>query len=157
MRIEIASLSDIDSLTRLNSHVQGLHVRGAPHFFKASSVQEVATSFEEYLRQENASGFIAYVEDKAVGYLLARVRERSGNAFLSAQTWMYIDQVSVEPDFQGQGVGRGLMDAVLRYAREKGIREFEVETWVFNHAAQEFFASFGFQPKTIQSWLSDQS
>ena len=49
------------------------------------------------------------------------------------------------------------MDAVMRYAREKDIGELEVEAWAFNHAAQEFFKSFGFQSKTVQFWLSDQS
>ncbi len=157
MRIEIAVLSDVETLARLNYHVQSIHVRNAPHFFRVPSLQEVATAFEEFLSQENASGFIAYVEDSAVGYLLARIRERPANAFCAAQTWMHIDQISVEPEFQGQGVGRGLIDAAMRYAGEKGIGEFEVEAWAFNHAAQEFFKSFGFQPKTIQFWLNDQS
>lgn len=153
VRIETASPADTDTLARLNQHVHKLHIEAVPHFFKRPNQQEVATFFKELLGKDNWRAFIAYVDDTAVGYVLVTTGERPVNTFSLARRWLYIDQISVEPNWQGQGVGRELMKAALQYAREAGLDNIEVDTWAFNSAAQSFFQSVGFQPKTKRFWM----
>ncbi len=154
VRMETASPADVDTLARLNQHVHRLHVEAVPHFFKLPNQQEAVIFFSELLGKDNCRAFIAYIEGTAVGYILITTGERPVNAFSFARRWLYIDQISVEPNWQGQGVGRELMNAALQYAREAGIDDIEVDTWAFNTPAQSFFQSMGFQPKTKRFWLS---
>lgn len=154
MHVEIAGPSDIDALAQLNQHVQALHLHAAPSHFKETTLEEVAEAYRDFLHQDGARGFIAFGGGRAVGYVLSVIRHRPENAFCPARSLVYVDQISVDPGYQGQGVGRGLMEAVIRYAKESGIDDIEVETWAFNTAAQGFFRSLGFEPRTIRFRMS---
>ena len=154
MHVEIATLSDVDTLVRLNQHVQDLHLHAAPHFFRQTVLAEVVCAYREFLQQERAKGFIAYVDGRAVGYVLAVIRSRPEDAFCTARTFVYVDQISVDPSYQGQGVGRELMVAVMQYGQASKIDDIEVETWAFNTAAQGFFESLGSEPRTMRFRMS---
>lgn len=150
MHVEIAGPSDIGTLAQLNQHVQALHLHAAPSHFKETTFEAVADAYRDFLHQDGARGLIAYVEGRAVGYALSVIRNRPENAFCPARTFVYVDQIAVDPGYQGRGVGRGLMEAVIRYAKESGIDDIEVEAWAFNTAAQGFFGSLGFELRTIR-------
>jgi ribosomal protein S18 acetylase RimI-like enzyme len=153
MRIEIASIEDADTLARLNQHVHRLHVESVPNFFKWPTHEEALASFRELLGRDNSRAFIAYEDDVAIGYLLVSTYEHPADALRLARRFLDIDQISVEPNWQRRGVGRELMNAALQYARETGISDIELSTWAFNSAAQAFFKSLGFQPKTERFWM----
>jgi ribosomal protein S18 acetylase RimI-like enzyme len=154
MRIEPGSPTDAGTLARLNPYVHDLHLDYAPHVFGSPTREETAAAFEALLRRDNCRAFLAYTEDRAVGYVLVTVGERPASAFNRPRRWLYIDQISVEPGARRRGVGRALVSAVLRHAVETGIDDVEVDTWIFNDHAQAFFASLGFQAKTLRSWLT---
>jgi GNAT superfamily N-acetyltransferase len=86
--------------------------------------------------------------------MLVMIGERPATAFHRPRRWLYIDQISVEPDARRRGVGRALVSAVLRYADDTGIDDVEVDTWAFNDRAQAFCASLGFRAKTRRSWIT---
>jgi GNAT superfamily N-acetyltransferase len=154
MRIEPGSPADAGTLARLNTFVHDLHLEHAPHVFGTPTREDAAAAFEALLRRENYRAFLAYVDDRAVGYVLVMVGERPASAFNRPRRWLYIDQISVEPDARRHGVGRALVSAVLRHADDTGIDDVEVDTWAFNDRAQAFFASLGFRAKTRRSWIT---
>lgn len=74
--------------------------------------------------------------------LLAYQQERLvGCAFLANRgDHVYLGKLAVEPDFQGRGIGRALMDAAERHALSSGITMLELQTrieLVENHRAFE--------------------
>ena len=153
MRIKTAGIRDADTLARLNQHVHELHVENLPHFFKSPTFEEAEVAFKETLGKNNSRAFIAYDGDVAIGYVLVFISERPEDASNHSRRWLYIGQISVEPDWQHRGVGRELMNVALQYARENGIDTVELDTWSFNDSAQAFFKSLGFQPKTEGFWM----
>jgi ribosomal protein S18 acetylase RimI-like enzyme len=154
MRIEPGSPTDAGTLARLNPFVHDLHREHAPHVFGAPTHEEAAAAFEAMLRRDNHRAFLAYVDDRAVGYVLVTVGERPASAFNRPRRWLYIDQISIEPAARRRGVGRALVAAVLEYADDTEIHDVEVDTWAFNDRAQAFFASLGFRAKTRRSWIT---
>lgn len=153
IQIEKASLTDADTLVRLNQHVHRLHMENASRFFKQPTEAESQLAMQELLAQTNAQAFIAYSDGQAVGYILFMIRKQAENVFSPGRRWLYVDQISVEPEWLKHGIGRQLLQAVFDIAREVGIEELEVDTWAFNARAQAFFKSFGFQPKIIRHWM----
>lgn len=141
------------TIAQLNRRVHQLHLDHAPHFFRQPSDAERIQAFGALLAQPNMRDFLAVADDTAVGYVLAQIHERPATAFNAARRWMYVDQISVEPQWEGQGIGRGLLEAVRDCARAKGIRELDVSTWAFNTRAQALFAAFGFQPTVLRYWM----
>ena len=150
MQIITASPHDAPVFARLNRHVHQLHLDNAPDSFHEPTHEEATTSFRRQLSEKSAFAFLAIEADEAVGYLLAFVQEREANPFCPERRFLYIEQISVEPDQQGQGVGRALMDAALQLAAQERIEDIEVSTWAFNRKAQAFFESVGFEPRMIR-------
>lgn len=67
--------------------------------------------------------------------------------FGSIETPDYLDLMYVHKDFQRQGVGRLLMEDMIRYARENGFTQIESDVSV---TAKPLFEAFGFE------WVADQ-
>lgn len=67
--------------------------------------------------------------------------------FASIEAPDYLDLMYVHKDFQRQGVGRLLMEEMIRYAREKGATQIESDVSI---TARPLFEAFGFV------WVADQ-
>ncbi len=64
--------------------------------------------------------------------------------------WAVLDQgelgnVAVAPEWRGRGISRRLLDAVVRRARERGVRELFLEVRVSNNTARQLYQSYGFR------------
>ena len=97
-RIEQASPVDAATLAKLSLHVHRLHVEHAPHFFLEPTDVERQAAFTELLSKPNVRAFIAYADDRAVGYVLGLIHERVTSTFNPARRSLYVDQISVEPE-----------------------------------------------------------
>jgi GNAT superfamily N-acetyltransferase len=68
-----------------------------------------------------------------------------------ARETVLMNDLYVEPDLRGQGVGRALIDASRRVARERGAAHLEWQTAPDNHTAQRLYDSTGAERST---WLT---
>lgn len=67
----------------------------------------------------------------------------------------------VYPEFQGQGIGRALADAVIREARSLGYRTMYLDTSIRQAEAQSLYSGMGFKkiepyydlPESLKNWL----
>gem|GEM_PF-3724344 len=54
---------------------------------------------------------------------------------------------------RGQGIGRALFDAAMRWATDRGIRHVQTTVWHENAAARMFYAARGSRPMTLRMEL----
>lgn len=93
--------------------------------------------FRSLIAQDGVFGFVARPEgkpNKAVGFVLARLV--AGEAEILT--------IAVSKDVQRQGVGRALMDAVLRYLYQERADTLFLEVDEVNIAAQTLYTRLGF-------------
>ncbi len=99
------------------------------------------TTFLAHLVRDRKGLVVAEDEGgQVIGYALVRmtlgwVGARRGG----------ITSIAVDPACRRQGAGRALMAAALRYLRENGVREADLEVGVDNRAAQSLYEAFGFR------------
>jgi predicted N-acetyltransferase YhbS len=80
-----------------------------------------------------------------VGFVAAADREIIGCAFLAEkEDHFYLGKLAVLPTWQGQGVGRRLMNAAEEHARRAGKPIIELQTRVELTANHRTFAALGF-------------
>ncbi|MFC4626448.1 ribosomal protein S18-alanine N-acetyltransferase [Daeguia caeni] len=94
--------------------------------------------FRSLIAQDSVFGFIARPEGKpagASGFVLARLV--AGEAEILT--------IAVAPSAQRQGVGRALMDAVLRYLHQERAETLFLEVDEANIAAQALYRRMGFR------------
>jgi len=78
-----------------------------------------------------------------------------GSNFISAPDDVgAIGPVSVDPNQQGKGIGRALMEGVLGHAREGGIERVRLMQDAFNMQSLSLYASLGFDTKVAAALLA---
>jgi ribosomal protein S18 acetylase RimI-like enzyme len=75
-------------------------------------------------------------DGRVIGYITTRVNPETRLG--------WIPNLAVEPDCQGTGIGKQLMQAALDYLRATGMTHAKIETLTTNERGQAFYPSFGF-------------
>lgn len=145
-----ASVADAKTVAKLNDHVHQKHVNAVPSLFKEKTLREAQEIFEQILALDNAYVFIAWVGKTAVGYTITFIHYKEETPFTKPRRFMIIDQISVNPNWKGRGIGRSLINAALSVAAEHNIQEIDASTWAFNKEALAFFEAFGFQQQLVR-------
>ncbi len=152
MNIRKAQEEDAPLLSRLNMHVQLLHADAYPDLFKTPDRVDFALPFfEMFLKDPDVHIYIAD-DPQPAGYLVCRVVNTQDNPFMFARSYLYIDQISVEPEYQGKGIGKALMKQASRLAEEIELSTIALDSWDFNVEAHAFFQSQGYELFNIRMW-----
>lgn len=103
-----------------------------------------------YLRRDPDAALVAEVGGEVVGFMLGEVR--SGEFGLEEPTG-WIEVVGVDPDSQGQAVGRRLAGAMFEHFKSCGAHT--VRTLVDEKMAPiaSFFAAVGFEPEPLRPFV----
>lgn len=95
---------------------------------------------EEYSKKifDKAMTFEAWHDKMLVGLVAAYFND------LSSSASGFITNVSVRPDFMGEGIATTLMNNCLEYAKEQRIKNISLEVSLGDDAAVRFYKKFGF-------------
>ena len=108
----------------------------------AAAVAQSAGEFAELLPDGLASKdmhlFTAVVDDEQVGMGWFELRQRASGV----SAWIY--DISVDPDRRGQGLGRGLLDALHDAARRVGATSMTLNVFGDNATAIRLYESSGY-------------
>jgi ribosomal protein S18 acetylase RimI-like enzyme len=102
---------------------------------RASVERLIVRDDAEYLLGAPAGG------DRAAG--VVQVRYRWGIWWTAEDCWL--EDLFVEEDARGSGLGRALVQATLDRARERGCRRVELDVNTENAPALALYRSFGFE------------
>ncbi len=150
--IRAATQEDVKEIVRLNAFVQTLHVDAHPERFRTAAADDCIELFGSLLSEPVNRFWLAVASGKAAGYVWARLEHRPQTALKHGITRVYLDQICVDPACRGQGIGGALINEVIAYAAEQGVREVALDTWAFNDSAQRFFARQGFEVYRHDMW-----
>lgn len=142
--IEIKPSQDPRLLAQLNEGVHILHCELEPDVFKSYEASAMEAHFRKLFESEEARAFVAFRDGEAIGFVLAVVQEQEENAFKYSSRSLYIDQIYVAEEARKTGTGKRLLDKALELAREWGISDVQLDHWISNENAGEFFRQNGF-------------
>jgi ribosomal protein S18 acetylase RimI-like enzyme len=93
--------------------------------------------------------FLAYEGEQAVGLAICFV----GFSSFRALPLMNIHDIAVAPQARGRGIGRQLLEAIERDARQLGCGKVTLEVRSDNVRAQDVYRRAGFQPSEPETWF----
>ena len=78
------------------------------------------------------------------------LEEKNGTILAYASVWLIIDEghicnVAVHPDYRALGFGRIILDALIKLAKDEGMRLMTLEVRRSNEIAQRLYHSLGFR------------
>lgn len=97
------------------------------------------THLRKVLHNNSFSAFVAVLDTKLVGGLTSYIIEQ----YYSTSPLVYIYDLAIKTDFQRQGIGKMLMNAILNYGKEIGAEEVFVQADKIDRHALEFYKSTG--------------
>jgi ribosomal protein S18 acetylase RimI-like enzyme len=108
----------------------------------APSDAEMRAGVERLLEDPDTEFLLAAAADDAPAAGVAQLRFRYG--VWRAGGDCLLEDLFVDDDARGAGLGRALVEATLAHARARGCRRVELDVNERNEAAQRLYGSFGF-------------
>ena len=144
-----AEARDIPAILDLLVQVDMVHHNGRPDLFKGPATKYSAEELERILADEETPVFVCTDEqNRVLGHGFC-VMQHSGGRLMEEHTTVYIDDICVDEEARGRGVGRALYEHILAFAREKGAYNVTLNVWTCNPGAMAFYERLGLTPYKV--------
>lgn len=100
-------------------------------------------------RSENTLILIAELEDKPVGYALGRIFEEDKTADNGTGRMGLFDELFVDGTVRGLGVGRKLLDEIIKWMKKKEISRIKLHAYSWNNNAKRLYKKNGFKEYAV--------
>ena len=123
----IMKTSDIDALHKVWIST-GQETNGAV------TVDDTYDGLDKYLKRNPTTSFVAEDGDKIIGAIMAGHDGRRG----------FFHHVSVMKEYQGQGIGKALVEHAMQALKDEGIRKVALVAFTDNDGGNAFWEKQGF-------------
>ena len=149
MKIRLAECKDKARLGDLLSQVLEVHHNARPDIFKSGAKKYTDDELEAILADANRPIFVAEEEGRVLGYAFCIFVQHKDNNILTDVKTLYIDDLCVDEDVRGKGIGRLLYNHVVEFAKECGCYNVTLNVWADNQSALAFYESIGLHKQKI--------
>ena len=157
MRFDIrrAIPDDADRLLELLCQVEAVHQKGRPDMFRVNGTKYTVPELLEIIADDSTPVFVAVREGRVVGYIFGAVNDVRDSTMLFDMKTLHLEDVCIDEDCRGMGVGSLLMEYVTEWARANGFDRMDLDVWEFNDGARRFYERYGFstQKRRMDMWL----
>lgn len=147
--IRYAREKDIIKISELLSQVDIVHYNGRPDIFKIG--RKYSEDELKELLQDKLRPILVSVDDKdeVMGYCFCIFQEQKSNAVLNDVKTLYIDDLCVDENLRGKGIGRKLYEAAVNLAKESGCYNLTLNVWSCNESALRFYEALGMSAQKV--------
>jgi len=104
----------------------------------------------ENLSKENIQYFIAFDEEKPIGYL--KLIKNVTHEKLISQKNIELEKIYVLKEYLDKKVGKELMLQAFNFSKQNNFETLFLGVWQENHRAVNFYKKFGFETFTIRTF-----
>lgn len=150
MNIRRAVEKDIDRLNELLLQVCLVHHVGRPDIFKYGAKKYNDEELLEIIRDDERPILVAVdEEDNVCGYAFLVFKQYVDNNIFTDIKTLYIDDLCVDEEIRGQGIGTELYQAILAYAKENQCYNVTLNVWSCNESAMKFYEKCGLKQQKV--------
>ena len=149
MEIRFAENKDTAGILTLLKQVGGLHHSIRPDLFREKACKYGPSQLFSLMESSDTPIFVAVEEDKVLGYGFCKTISHKNDSVLTDVTSLYIDDLCVDEDHRGKGIGKAIYQEILRYAQQGNYYNLTLNVWNCNTSAMKFYESLGLKPQKI--------
>lgn len=149
MEIRFAKPEDVAGILALLRQVGRVHHDGRPDLFRSNAQKYGASQVLAMLDSSKTPIFVAVEEDKVLGYGFCMFKEYKNDSVMADHTSLYIDDLCVDENCRGKGIGKAIYGEILRYAAMRKVYNVTLNVWSCNPSAMKFYESLGLQPQKV--------
>ena len=149
MIIRRAETKDKAKLGELLLQVLLVHHNARPDLFKSGAKKYTDAELDVILADATRPIFVAESDGEVLGYAFCIFIQHKDNNILTNVKTLYIDDLCVDENIRGKGIGRSLYNYVVEYAKECGCYNVTLNVWADNKPALAFYESIGLHKQKI--------
>ena len=150
MHIRDMKKEDYEEIDRLMSQVHKLHVEGRPDLYCEAEHVYSREEYEKMLENDDMITILAEEDNKVIGICIVSFRNRT--CMIERRT-AYMDDLCVDENIRGKGIGKNLFDCAKQKAKEMGAERLDLMVWEFNENARKFYESMGMN---VQRYIMEE-
>ncbi|MGG0274222.1 GNAT family N-acetyltransferase [Bacillus rhizoplanae] len=143
--MKINETNNYEIIAKLNEPVQNIHASLYPQHFHPYHYDAVKDFFQNVISNPNFIFLLVEESNQSLGYAWIEIKNYPGNAFKKPYTSIYIHQISILETYRNKGYGSQLLDYIYKIANNKNINMIELDYWLANTTAKQFYAKNGFE------------
>ncbi len=155
MKMRRASTGDVPAIQRLYGELDGHHAEILPDVFRPSPGDARPDALvRERIIDPDSACFVAEEGGRVVAFLSMKRSSHPAYPMFRPREFAVIEDAVVEKPRRGRGIGRGLFEAAVAWARELGLEHVQTTVWHANAGARDFYRRLGFDPLTERLEIS---
>lgn len=143
MEIRFAKAQDVAGILDLLRQVGRIHHQGRPDIFRGNAQKYSASQVLSMLDKPQSPIFVACEDNKVLGYCFCMIKTYHNDPVMTERTELYIDDLCVDENCRGQGVGKKLYNTVCEYAKMRKCGYITLNVWACNESAMKFYEKCG--------------
>ncbi len=149
MEIRRAKEKDLEGISSLLYQVLAVHHQGRPDLFYGGVKKYTDEETLEIIRDDLRPVFVAVEGECVLGYAFCIFQQIRDSHILTPIKTLYLDDLCVDENARGTGVGKALFSFVKAFAKEKGCYNMTLNVWSCNQSALSFYEKCGMIPQKI--------
>ncbi len=145
MIVRRAKRSDIDGIVGVWKEHMDFHGDIYPLFARSADGHERFAEFlSEHWNDDDWGLFVADEEGRVVGYCLATILDYP--PVFDLKSFGFIQDMAVSAEYRRRGIGTRLLERLVLWFKERGVRRIELQALIGNEVSQSFWRKRGFTP-----------
>jgi GNAT superfamily N-acetyltransferase len=148
MNIRNAQIDDVNMVSELMLQVAKIHSSARRDIFKEKNIEEIKNEVNN--RMNNKEKILIAEENNSIfGVIIYKIKEVREHINLKERTVLWIDELVVDENIRGKGIGRSLFLEVNKIAKENNCNAVELNCWNFNRQAIKFYEKCGMNTQRL--------
>jgi ribosomal protein S18 acetylase RimI-like enzyme len=143
MKIELATLNDLEAICALYEEFYAYHANMQPIYYK--NVIESGRYPKSAINSEKSDIFIAVENNIVVGFALVNEQETPPYECFVPHKYAELDGIIVAPSYRSKGIGASLINAAKQWAMMRELDYIELKVLFQNLKAMSLYEQEGFQ------------
>lgn len=145
MIIRQAKIEDLDTLLEFE---QGIVATERPFDPTLKEGEIHYYDLAELVESPSSAVFVADLNGEVIasGYVL----EKAAKDYLKYDLYAYLGFMYVKPEHRGKGLNQKILDALLEWAKQRGLTEIRLEVYGVNQSALRAYEKAGFKPILVE-------
>lgn len=142
----VATLDDLDAIGAVASAIAAdlPDKRGGSLFLRRESGGDASARAQAQIHGDNGFAVVGSYDDIVFGYAIVEI-ERLDDGGLLAR----VDDLAVDGEIRGSGIGEAMMNLVMDTARERGCFGIDSRALPGDRHTKNFFESFGLKARLL--------
>lgn len=149
MDIRFATGQDVGGILALLRQVGQVHHEGRPDIFRGNAQKYSASQVLDMLDKPQTPIFVAVEDNKVLGYCFCMLKTYEKDPVMTDRTELYIDDLCVDENIRGKGIGKALYETVYKYAKLRKCGSITLNVWACNESAMKFYEKRGLKAQKI--------